>query len=56
MTTQDLITTIETELGGELTAQQQYEIKAIVGANPIDQKIYNLVVEHVLETFCGSLS
>ena len=56
MTTQDLIAELENELGGEFTAQQQYEIKAIVGANPIDKKICDLVVEHVLETFCVSYS
>ena len=51
MTTKDLIAHLENELGGEFTPAQEYEISVIVGANPIDQKIYELVASHVYNTF-----
>ena len=51
MTTKDLITHLEQESGGEFTPAQEYEITAIVGANPIDKKIYELVASHVFNTF-----
>ena len=48
MTINELIWQIEEELDGELTAEQQYCIKAIVGANPITDKIIELCTEYII--------
>lgn len=51
MTTKDLIAHLEQELGGEFTLEQENEVAAMVGANPINQKIYELVASHVFNNF-----
>ena len=48
MTINELIWQIEEELDGELTAEQQYCIKALVGANPITDKIIELCTNYII--------
>ena len=47
-TVNELIWQIEDELDGDLTAEQDYCIKAIVGANPITDEIIQLCTEYII--------
>jgi len=48
MTINELIWKLEDELDGDLTAEQDYCIKAIVGANPITDEIIGLCTQYII--------